>query len=160
MCKLVFYNKYVPERSVHWAVKPGSQYDAGTSVASQASEWRWKRTNLNSSLIKSMIFPASNQSDYLDVTNSVWPVKKEFSYDTCNAHSSTIICTYCKPGFYCVFQAFTVSAFCHTQVHVSDTHIHVGGEECISSNESVVDLDDCLNLYVRRKPLTWYDLHD
>ena len=54
--------------------------------------------------------------------------------------------------------AFTLSVFCHTQVHVSDTHVHIGGKECISSNESVVDLDDCLNLYIRGKPLTWCDL--
>ena len=73
----------------------------------------------------------------------------------------------CVPGFYRVFwtftvcsRLFTVSVFCHTQVHVSDTQSHVGGKECTSSNGSVVDLDDCLNLYIRRKPLTWYDLNN
>ena len=68
----------------------------------------------------------------------------------------TALPSYCEPGFYYVFQAFTLSVFCHTQVHVSDTQeVYVGGKECTSSNESVVDLDDCLNLYVRRKPVTW-----
>ena len=77
-------------------VKAGSQYDAGSSVASWALGWRWNRLDFYSSIVLLVLVsiqPIRLLKKY-DTRNRIWLVKRYFSrnaYDTRDAHGPSVI---------------------------------------------------------------------
>ena len=84
-------------------VKVGSQYDAGASIALQASEWHWSWLKFNSTLFANISHQSTNQIVYkFDIANRIWLVDKYLSHNVHYAHDACSAGVILWTALYCV----------------------------------------------------------